>query len=336
MNKKYRHAEICMNFAPYISPQALPLSAKLLQGLVLKSTGSWYKVRVENQGIWDCRLKGKLKLSKTGVSNPVAVGDHAELEAEPGQKDKGLIVNIRERENYIIRKSVHKTGHAHILAANVDQLVVIASLKLPRTSLGFIDRLLVSAESYHIPAKVIFNKADLLGEDENQFALELAEMYSRIGYESFMTAVPTGQGIERLKDLLRGKISLLAGHSGVGKSSLVNAISPGMKLQTQEISSFANKGKHTTTYAEMHEWEPESFLIDTPGIKELGLMEMENDNLSLYFPEMRPFAARCKFYNCSHTHEPQCAVIQAVEDGLLPIPRYESYLSMVEDEDNRR
>lgn len=311
-------------------------SQKLRKGLVLKSTGSWYKVRLEEGPIWDCRLKGKLKLSKTGVTNPIAVGDRVLMEPEPGQENQGLIAEIEERENYIIRKSVHKTGHAHILAANVDQLLVIASLTLPRTSLGFIDRLLVAAESYHIPAKVIFNKADLLQGDDLQYARDLADMYSSIGYPSFLTSVPSAFHLDRFREILQGKISLLSGHSGVGKSSLVNAISPGMGLQTQEISTFANKGKHTTTFAEMHEWEPGSYLIDTPGIKELGLMEMEEDNLSLFFPEMRPFASECKFYNCTHTHEPQCAVIQAIENGQLPLPRYESYLSMLEDDDNRR
>ena len=284
----------------------------------------------------ECRLAGRLKLSKTGATNPVAVGDEVLLEPEENNPEQGLIIDILPRRNYLIRKSVHKTGQAHIIASNIDQLLVIASLRLPRTSLGFIDRMLVSAESYGIPARVIFNKADLLSEEELEFAADLAAMYDSIGYPVLITSVKEHIGLDDFAGLLKGKISLLSGHSGVGKSSLVNAIFPGLNLSTQEISGFASKGKHTTTFAEMHRLDETTRIIDTPGIKELGLMDMEDDPLSHYFPEMRLFAEKCRFYNCSHVHEPGCVVIEALDQGLLPLTRYESYLSMLEDEDNRR
>lgn len=307
-----------------------------MKGLVFKSTGSWYKVQVPSGEIWNCRLKGKIKLSKTGVNNPIAVGDFVTVEAEEGQGDQGIISEILDRENYIIRKSVHKTGHAHILASNLDQMMVIASITMPRTSLGFIDRLLVSAESFQIPAKVIFNKVDLLDEDERAYAQELATMYSSIGYPSIITSVPESLHLSEVSNWLNGKKTLLAGHSGVGKSSIINAIVPDVQLSTQEISTFANKGKHTTTYAEMFQIGPETFLIDTPGIKELGLMEMEDENLSSYFPEFKAFADQCKFYNCTHRHEPGCAVQVGLDQGKLPLTRYESFVSMMEGDDNRR
>lgn len=307
-----------------------------LKGIVFKSTGSWYKVQIGEGQFWQCRLKGKIKLTKTGVNNPIAVGDVVEVEPEAGQPGQGIISEILPRENYIIRKSVHRSSDAHILASNLDQVLVIASITHPRTSLGFVDRLLVSAESFQIPAKVIFNKIDLLDDEEKQFALDLATMYSSIGYPSICTSVPESLNLGTVDAWLSGKRTLLAGHSGVGKSSIINALIPGMELATQEISTFANKGKHTTTYAEMYEIEPGTYLIDTPGIKELGLLEMEDENLSIYFPEMRPFSAKCRFYNCTHRHEPGCEVQKGVDGGLIPLTRYESYVSMMTGDDNRR
>lgn len=282
-----------------------------------------------------CRLKGKFKLTHTMATNPLAVGDRVGVEPE-GQEGNGVIVEIGERDNYLIRKSVHKSGQAHILAANLDQIIIIASLKLPKTSFGFIDRILVSAQAFQIPSVVIFNKIDLLSEEEKEFAQSLTEMYSHIGYRSFVSSVPEKRGLEILAQILEGKTSLICGHSGVGKSSLINTLFPQIHLKTQEISSFANKGKHTTTYAEMFALGNGGYVIDTPGIKELGLIEMEGENLSLYFPEMQPYISHCRFYNCTHQHEPGCAVIQALDEGKLPITRYESYLSLLEDDDNRR
>lgn len=307
-----------------------------MKGLVFKSTGSWYKVQLPSGEMWNCRLKGKIKLSKTGVNNPIAVGDYVTVEAEEGQDNQGIISEILPRENYIIRKSVHKAGHAHILASNLDQMMVIASITMPRTSLGFIDRLLVSAESFQIPAFVIFNKVDLLNEEELAYAEELAAMYTSIGYPALITSVPESLHLDEVKTWLEGKKTLLAGHSGVGKSSIINAIVPEVQLSTQEISTFANKGKHTTTYAEMYQTGPSTYFIDTPGIKELGLMEMEKENLSSYFPEFKEFADQCKFYNCTHRHEPGCAVQVGLDDGRISLTRYGSFVSMMEGDDNRR
>ena len=284
----------------------------------------------------DCRLKGKFKVSKTGVTNPIAVGDRVVVELEPGQLGKGIITAIEERDNYLIRRSVHKTSQAHILASNLDQILVIASLTLPRTSLGFIDRLLVSAEAFHIPARVVFNKIDLLQPEELEFASTLAAMYTSIGYPALLTSVPQNYHLQDVVAVLQNKTTLLAGHSGVGKSSIVNAIAPHLELSTQEISTYANKGRHTTTYAEMFELSDDTYIIDTPGIKELGLVEMEDENLSMYFPEMRALANQCRFHNCTHRHEPGCAIQKSMDAGTLPLTRYQSYLSMMEDDDNRR
>lgn len=266
----------------------------------------------------------------------MAVGDEVLLEPEDGHPGQALIREILPRRNYLIRKSVHKNGQAHIIASNLDQLLVIASLKLPRTSLGFIDRMLVSAESYGIPAAVIFNKADLLSPEEKDYAEALSAMYESIGYPALLTSVKEEMNLDAFAALLKNKTSLLSGHSGVGKSSLVNALFPGLNLSTQEISAFASKGKHTTTFAEMHCMENNTRIIDTPGIKELGLLDMEEDPLSHYFPEMRSIAAHCRFYNCTHVHEPGCSVIESLNKGTLPLTRYESYLSMLEGNDNRR
>lgn len=306
------------------------------KGRVYKSTGSWYKVKTEHEGFWNCRLKGKLKLKTSVATNPIAVGDWVEVEPEIGQPQHGLITQVLPRDNYLIRKSVHKNHQAHILASNLDQVLVIASLIFPRTSLGFIDRILVAAESYGIAAGVVFNKMDLLSEDELEYARQLAEMYRSIGYKAILTSVVENQGIAQFGELLEHKTTLICGHSGVGKSSLLNTLNPDWNLSTGQVSTFAQKGTHTTTYAEMFDLTEDTHIMDTPGIKEIGLMEMENENLSRYFPEMRAISDQCKFYNCSHMHEPGCAVREAVEKGKLPLTRFQSYLSMLENDDNRR
>ena len=308
-----------------------------MQGTVIRSTGAWYEVRNENKQIVTCRLRGKFKNKDLKITNPIAVGDKVIWEWESSQQDVGIITDILPRENYIIRKSVHKTAHSHLLAANIDQAMVIVSLVSPRTSLGFIDRFLVSAEAFRIPAVVVFNKIDLLDEEAYAYQSELKEIYEEIGYACLETSVSENIGIEALAKILKGKTTLLSGHSGVGKSSLVNMLNPNLNLKTSEISTFANKGVHTTTFAEMFELSENTFIIDTPGIKELGLAEIEADELSHYFPEMRHFLGECKFGgNCSHTHEPGCKIIAAVEQGEIAIFRYESYLSMLAGEDNRR
>jgi ribosome biogenesis GTPase len=311
-----------------------------MKGLIMRTTGSWYNVRSEEDGtLLKCRLRGKFKivLDEKKTTNPIAVGDLVEWEWENKNENTGLITDIFPRENYIIRKSVHKkTAHSHILAANIDQAIIIATLAYPRTSLGFIDRFLVTAESYDIPAKIVFNKIDLLEEDGMAILEELKNTYNPLNYECFFTSTVTGEGIEVFQNLLKGKISLLSGHSGVGKTSLVNTIAPNLNLPTQEVSDFAEKGVHTTTFAEMFELEPETFIIDAPGIKELGLIEMEKKEIHHFFPEMSSRFGQCKYYNCLHLNEPDCAILQAVENNEIAASRYLSYLSMMEGEDNRR
>ncbi|MCE7071811.1 MULTISPECIES: ribosome small subunit-dependent GTPase A [Dyadobacter] len=310
---------------------------ELVKGLVLRSTGSWYDVRDSRDGhIWQCRLKGKFKALGLKVTNPIAVGDNVRFEEEDETQNFGIIHEIMPRENYVVRRSVHKTAHAHLIAANVDQAILIATLVFPRTSLGFIDRFLVAIESFRIPGVLIFNKQDLLNDDMKEFQAELMELYESLGYTCMATTAVSEEGLEEFAALLGGKVSLLSGHSGVGKSTLVNAIAPDLDIKTQEVSTFANKGVHTTTFAEMFELEPGTFIIDSPGIKELGLSDMKAEEISHYFPEMRELLNQCRFNNCQHINEPGCAVKDAVSEGRIAISRYESYLSMVGGQDNRK
>lgn len=306
-----------------------------MEGVVLKSTGSWYDVMGRDNKVYQCRLRGKFKIQGMQVTNPIAVGDNVILEQE-SDPDKAVIVDILPRENYIIRKSTHKSMFGHIIAANIDQAILIVTLVYPKTSLGFIDRFLVSAESFRIPSVLVFNKEDLLTEEQNERRIELMEMYEKIGYKCMSISVKENTGIEDFKSLLKGKVSLLSGHSGVGKSSLINIIAPHISQKTSEVSNFAKKGVHTTTFAEMFRLDSDTYIIDTPGIKELGLVDIEDEELSHYFPEMRNKLGACKFYNCTHIHEPGCAVLEAVEKGELSVSRYQSYLSILADEDNRR
>ncbi len=309
----------------------------LVKGLVLRSTGSWYDVRdTRDAHIWQCRLKGKFKALGLKVTNPIAVGDYVQFEVEDETQNFGIIHEILPRENYVVRQSVHKAAFAHLIAANVDQAILIATLVFPRTSLGFIDRFLVAIESFRIPGVLIFNKQDLLNDNMKDFQSELMELYTSLGYTCLATTAIGGGGLEEFADLLKGKVSLLSGHSGVGKSTLVNAIAPNLDIKTQEVSTFANKGVHTTTFAEMFELEKDTFIIDSPGIKELGLSDMKPEEISHYFPEMRDLLNQCRFNNCQHINEPGCAVKDAVSEGGIALSRYESYLSMVGGGDNRK
>lgn len=305
-------------------------------GLVIRSTGSWYDVRDADGHIFQGRLKGKFKIKGLKVTNPIAVGDRVTFEVEDEAENTAVISDIAPRENYIIRQSVHKTAHGHILAANIDQAVLLATLTLPRTSLGFIDRFLVSAESFRIPTRVVFNKADILNDEGLAYQQEIMDMYEQVGYQCLSTSATEGEGVDEFRQLLDHKITLLSGHSGVGKSSLVNAVAPDLNLRTNEVSTFANKGVHTTTFAEMFEIAPDTFIIDTPGIKELGLIDTSKEEISHYFPEMRERLNQCRFHNCLHLNEPGCAIKEAVAEGEIAESRYFSYLSMMEGEDNRR
>ncbi|NBW03664.1 MAG: ribosome small subunit-dependent GTPase A [Cytophagia bacterium] len=308
----------------------------LNKGLIMRSTGSWYEVRAESGKVYRARLKGKFKLNGPKTSNPITVGDKVLFSMEDEANQTVLIEEISPRQNYIIRKSVHKTSHGQLLAANVDQAIFIFTYKFPKTSLGFLDRFLVTAEAFRIPVTIVFNKMDLLNEEEKDQIFEWAGLYQELGYGVLFTSIPLNQGISEFKEMFEGKVSLMAGHSGVGKSSLLNIVAPTLHIKTKEISDFAQKGVHTTTYSTMWELGPDTYLIDSPGINELGVMEIEKEELAHYFPEMRALLGQCKFNNCLHLHEPHCVVQQAVKDGEIASSRYLSYFSIFENDDNRR
>lgn len=303
-----------------------------MKGIVVKSTGSWYNVLDEHNNVWECRIKGKFRISGIKSTNPLAVGDNVIFESE--SEGKGVVNEILERKNYIIRKSINLSKQSHILAANVDQAFLIVTLALPRTSAGFIDRFLLTAEAYHIPVKIIFNKIDLFGDKEMMDELdEFIAVYEKIGYECIKVSAVKKMNIEVLQQLSKNKITLISGHSGVGKSALINAIDDKLNLKTGSISEAHLKGKHTTTFAEMHILSYGGFIIDTPGIKELGLVDMRKEEISNYFVEMRALRNECKFNNCLHLNEPKCAVLKAVGEGEIEPSRYNSYLSIMNGEE---
>ncbi|WP_115375545.1 ribosome small subunit-dependent GTPase A [Adhaeribacter pallidiroseus] len=307
-----------------------------MKGLVMKSTGSWYLVRTSDGSLYRCRLRGKIKLKDLKVSNPVAVGDIVEFDLEAAGEDTGTIHQIADRENYIIRKSTHKTAHSHVLAANIDRALLVVTLVSPRTSFGFIDRFLITAEAYDIPVTIIYNKSDLYDAETAQYQQQILKMYAHINYPGIICSTVSGQGIPEIRELLTGYKILFSGHSGVGKSTLINQLAPGLALKTTEISDYSDKGKHTTTYAEMFELAPDTFIIDTPGIKELGLVDIAKEELGYYFPEIRERLNQCKYYNCLHVNEPGCAVLQDLKAGKISLTRYESYRGIMAETDNRR
>ncbi|MBT1702770.1 ribosome small subunit-dependent GTPase A [Chryseosolibacter indicus] len=304
-----------------------------MKGQVLRSTGSFYDILAEDGNTYVCKVRGKIRLEGIKETNPVAVGDRVVFE---NSRDVGAITEILPRDNHILRQSIKKSAHAHVLAANVDQVMLVATIALPRTSFGFIDRFLVSAESFRIPQIIIFNKQDLLDEDSLAIQKEAIAIYENIGV-TCMAITATQDDVPDLKEVLRGKTTLIAGHSGVGKSTLLNKLAPHVNQKVGEISEFSSKGMHTTTFAEMFLLEDKTFVVDTPGIKEWGLIDMEEQEISDYFPEMRELRLDCKFGSkCLHINEPKCAVIKAVEEGKIAISRYESYYSIVLGEDNRK
>jgi ribosome biogenesis GTPase / thiamine phosphate phosphatase len=304
-----------------------------MNGIVMKSTGSWYHVLAEDGSTIDCRIKGVFRIRGLKTTNPIAVGD--QVKYEPESEGKGMIYDIAERKNYIIRRSINLSRQYHIIAANMDQAFLIATLALPRTSAGFIDRFLLTAEAYRIPVVMVFNKLDLFEEDETAMKElnDFCSIYEKIGYQCLKVSATEKKGIGELRSLSRGKTTLIAGHSGVGKSTLVNEMDSLLDIKTGEISEAHFKGKHTTTFAEMHPLSYGGFIIDTPGIKELGIVDMEKEEISHYFPEMRDRMNQCKFNNCLHVNEPKCAVIEAVEKGEIAASRYNSYLSILNGEE---
>lgn len=307
-----------------------------MKGLVMKSTGSWYIVRTKDGSLHRCRLRGKIKLKDLKVSNPIAVGDEVDFDIEDAGEATGVIDRIADRANYIIRKSTHKTAHAHILAANIDRALLVVTLVSPRTSFGFIDRFLATAEAYDIPVTILYNKSDLYDAETTRYQQQILRMYEVIGYPGIICSTVTNKGIGEIKALLAGRKTLFSGHSGVGKSTLINLLAPDLDLKTTEISDYSDKGKHTTTYAEMFEIEPETFIIDTPGIKELGLVDIPKEELSYFFPEMRERLNQCKYHNCLHLNEPGCQVLQDLKAGKISLTRYDSYRSIMDETDNRR
>ena len=346
----------------------------MTEGLVIRTTGSWYKVLVSGYGLEvidacaeqprqpsitnnlspithliDCRLRGNYRLRGNKQTNPVAVGDRVLFELQ--DDGTGVIHEVRDRRNYIVRRATKLSKQTHVIAANIDLLCIVATLGLPRTSTGFIDRLLVTAEAYHIPACLIFNKSDLLVDDElRSLQRELSDLYHNVGYPVLEVSALTGSGLDDVKKMIAGKTVLFSGHSGVGKSALLNAISPGLGLKVGQLSDWSLKGKHTTTFAEIHPVQfspslpltpshslslPTTYLIDTPGIKEFGMVEFTPQELSHFFPEMRALLHDCHFANCTHRHEPQCAVKAAVDDGRISPERYRNYLNILNDIENK-
>ncbi len=308
-----------------------------MKGLVIKSTGSWYHVHLEDGTLLDCRIKGKFRIKGIKTTNPIAVGDQVSVEIdEESEARTGLIYDLAERKNYIIRKSINLSKQTQIIASNIDQALLVVTLSKPRTSFGFIDRFLVTAEAYHIPVVLLFNKIDQYDAEDLAFLDEVIELYEKIGYPCRKISALKSIGIKELKEQIAGQTSLLSGHSGVGKSTLINQIIPNAIIRTSTISAASEKGIHTTTFAEMHPLEMGGYIIDTPGIRELGVVDIPDEELAHYFPEMKKVMSRCKFHNCKHLNEPNCAVKEAYEKGIIAIPRYESYLSIMGNEDNRR
>ena len=305
-----------------------------MKGLVIKNTGSWYTVKTDDGQLIESKIKGNFRLKGIRSTNPVAVGDHVEIITN--QEGTAFISAIEDRRNYIIRKSPNLSKQSHILAANVDQALLVVTVNYPQTSTTFIDRFLASAEAYSVPVVLVFNKHDLLSEEELHYEKMMCTLYETVGYKCVEISAETGEGVEQLFLILKDKISLLSGNSGVGKSTLINRLIPHASQRTAEISDAHNTGMHTTTFSEMIELPGGGYLIDTPGIKGFGTFDIEKEELTSYFKEIFHFSKDCRFSNCTHTHEPGCAVIKAVEDHFIAASRYQSYLSMLEDKDENK
>ena len=303
-----------------------------MKGLVTRTTGSWYRVLSDDGAAYDCRLRGNYRLRGNKQTNPIAVGDHVDFSLQ--DDGTGVIAEVDDRRNYIVRRATKLSKQTHVIAANIDLLCVVATLGAPRTSTGFIDRLLVTAEAYHIPACVVFNKCDLYDDELLEIQRELSSMYTEAGYEVFCLSAMTGDGVDALKRRIAGCTVLFSGHSGVGKSALLNAIDPSLSLRVGDISDWSMKGRHTTTFAEIFTIaltpDENAFVIDTPGIKEFGMVDFTVQELSHFYPEMRRVLHGCRFANCTHRHEPGCAVKAAVDEGSINSERYANYLSIAE------
>jgi ribosome biogenesis GTPase len=307
-----------------------------MKGLVYKSTGSWYMVKGEDGHVYQARLKGKFKIKEITSTNPIAVGDEVVFQMEDEAENRTIITELIPRRNYVNRISPANKRQHHIIASNLDQSLLIATIKDPRTSIGFIDRFLVTCEAFHIPAIIVFNKSDLHEEYETALFEDRKAMYEKVGYKVLLTSVEEKEGLEELKEVLYEKTTLISGHSGVGKSSLINAILEGANIRTMEVSDWSGKGMHTTTFAEMHDMPDGGKIIDTPGMREFAIADISKDELSHYFPEMKLRLNDCQFNNCMHINEPGCAIKQAVIDGEIHEERYVSYCTILDSIEDKK
>ena len=313
----------------YSLPKKLQNALHLEKGLVIRNTGSWYVVKTEDGRQIECKIKGNFRLKGIRSTNPIAVGDRVQIAVN--SEGTAFITEIEDRKNYIIRRASNLSKQSHIIAANLDLCMLVVTVNYPETSTIFIDRFLASAEAYRVPVALVFNKTDLYSEDELRYLDGLINLYTHIGYPCFRISALNEEGIQEIKDELKGKITLFSGHSGVGKSTLINAILPEAKLKTGEISTAHNKGMHTTTFSEMFPVEGDGYIIDTPGIKGFGTFDMKDEEVGHYFKEIFEFSANCKYGNCTHRHEPGCAVREAVANHYISESRYTSYLNILED-----
>lgn len=302
-----------------------------MEGIVIKSTGKWCQVLIDNETEYTCAIKGKFRMDGLRSTNPVAVGDVVEIIVEDDNEKRGVVKSIHDRKNYIIRKSVNLSKQVHIIASNIDVCWLMVTIKDPYTSLGFIDRVLLMAEAFNVETRIIINKMDTLEDEDKKLAKKITEIYTSIGYQVYAISAVTGQDVDTLKLEMKDKVNMITGHSGAGKSTLANLIQPNLEIKTAEVSAYHSKGQHTTTFAEMHKLDEGGFLIDTPGVKGFGLIDIEPDNLGHYFPEMFALLHDCKFNNCKHLKEPGCAVRQAYDANDIPASRYENYLSIYND-----
>ena len=299
-----------------------------MKARIYKSTGSWYSVKSEEGLFYQARIKGVIKLDAISSTNPIAVGDWVQYDMEDADKKSVMITDILDRDNYVARQSPHNKRQQHIIASNLDQSILLATLKSPKTSQGFIDRFLVSCEAFHIPAMIVFNKSDIYGPTEMAIYDMLKTMYEAVGYQVFLISINQKEGLEAIEKVLLGKTTLISGHSGVGKSSFINYLFPNLDLSTQEVSGWSGKGMHTTTFAQMYDLPNGGAVIDTPGMRELGLVNLEKEELAQYFPEMREKMQGCQFHNCQQINEPGCAVKAAVEKGIITEARFFSYVDL--------